>query len=132
MLLDFDRRGWDEGPPDRKACRAFASFGPVILLVAGLVGYGFWGPMAPRGELRVVSDPIGATVVVDDWFSEEAPASWRMQIGSHKVVVRAPGYESEEMIVGLGREPVLVQVKLRLRTPPWAAGGATLISNDAE
>jgi hypothetical protein len=73
----------------------------------------------PYSEIRVISEPVGACVVLDGWFVLEAPAAQRLRPGSHTVVVRAVGYEREELTIALKAEPALARAKLRRRMPPW-------------
>lgn len=119
MLLDFDGPQWNGMPPGPDRGRLCCSPYWVWLLPVGLTAYGAWGLLQPRSEIRVVSEPVGAEVVINGWFASEAPMAQRLRPGAHKVVVRAAGYRPMKLTVALGAQPMLVKAKLSRRMPLW-------------
>lgn len=86
--------------------------------------YGAWGLCRPQGMLRLTTELLGASVIVNDWFSGDAPFSQSLPQGRHAVLVRMPGYHSERFEVRLkARETRQVAVQLKRKTagPPARA-----------
>ena len=88
-----------------------------------LLAYGIWGATLPSGEVHVISDPAGATVVIDDWFRGETPSSHRLPFGPHEVVVNANNRARRNFRVTVGPQPVLIEARLDALRAPWKGIG---------
>ena len=98
----------------------------VVAVVLGVVACAATGCATTRGvargderpaELRVVSDPDGATVYVDDaYFGSARVLEVRpraLPLGRHQVTIKAPGYFPHDLDVDL--EPGVTTVRIKLR-----------------
>ncbi len=119
MLYDSPNRPGGDEPYQLGPSQGWLIFGLAVVLLLGFAAYGWWGSTHPRSEIRVATDPSGATVVIDDWFRGETPFSQKLQLGSHKVVIRAAGREEERVVVALGAEPHEIRARLKARQPSW-------------
>ncbi len=92
--------------------------------------YGAWGLSQPRAMLHLTAEPLGASVVVNDWFSGDAPFTQRLRQGRYSVVVTMAGYHSESFYVRLEAgetRQVSVQLKRKGNVVPGQSpdGGST-------
>jgi hypothetical protein len=66
--------------------------------------YAAWGLSQPRAMLHLTTEPLRASVVVNEWFSGDAPISQELRQGRHVVVVRMPGYHSKSREIRLNHK----------------------------
>jgi hypothetical protein len=100
----------------------------VVLLVGLISAYAAWGLSQPRAMIHVNVEPLGALVVVNEWFRGDAPFSQELPAGRHRVVVRMPGHREERLVVEVSSGEIR-QVSVRLKRrggalpEPESAGG---------
>ncbi len=70
---------------------------------------------ARRAFLRLESEPIGAEIFVDGWFTGKTPLYLNLPLGKHQVRLTLPGYHEWETQVELSKEG---EVSLPVRLLP--------------
>ena len=119
---DRDWNGCLEGSEELEIQLPALNFLIVVLVFLILYGlYGVWGLVdVSRGTIAVVTEPVGATVVIDDWFRGHAPFTQRLLTGRHKISVRAEGYQRKLVEVHLDRpESAIIHVELNPEPLRW-------------
>lgn len=116
------RNAWSRASR-RQSATVRPSWRTILIPILCLTAYGLWGLTLPRGDLRVVSEIQGASVQVDDWFSGRTPFHVRLPAGTHKVLIRADGYEPKQLLVTLSDSSTTLDATLDAPLPP---------SNDAQ
>jgi hypothetical protein len=90
-------------------------------LLLGIAGCGASTPATPRAQLRVVAEPPGASVYVDDRFVATARRLARrpepLPPGVHYVTISAQGYFPHDLEMDLPQGVTTVNIRLRAIPP---------------
>lgn len=66
----------------------------IFVVLAGLLYYNY--SYSKRGKLGVITNPVGATVFIDDEEKGDSPLEIELDEGAYTVRVEEPGYVQHE------------------------------------